>query len=74
MEIGFKHVSGKYWRPVLVFAYGEDGEPLDYTYYLDGKQVEIVQRLQRLKMSGRVQIAEARKVEDAEIDDLLYLK
>jgi hypothetical protein len=69
VEIGFIHVSGKHYRPVLVFKFGEDGEPLDYTYFANSNQVAIIQQAQKLRMSSRIQIAAARKAENAEIEE-----
>ena len=62
---------GGHWRIVLVYKFDEDGNPLDYQYFPDSKQVVILKQQQKQKLNARLQVAEARRSEDAEIDDLL---
>jgi hypothetical protein len=70
LKIGFVPLGGDMWRPVLVFEFDEEGKPLNYQYFLNAKQVTIICNSQKLQMSRRIQVAAARKAEDAEIEDL----
>jgi hypothetical protein len=63
IEIDFVPVSGDNWRPVLVFTRDAAGNPLDYSYFATGKQINILRNLSRLKRNDA-------KVQELAEDDL----